>query len=192
MTETSHEDRCGLVIISRSVLLIIRNVSDKCCRENQTTHFMFNKFFSTKCWGVWGNLEKYGTTRQATGYNTIRHMRCACWINKAIGTHSEYVILTAFPRQQWLRHRASLLLSTYIACWSYAHYVITLYNRTLQAVAPTPPWPPLPTIMFSEFSLNCHNKVNLTVLYILSSPDLRKPPAPGGGTRGIVYDTVYV
>ena len=30
----------------------------------------------------------------------ILHMRIACWITKATNTHSEYVILTAFPRKQ--------------------------------------------------------------------------------------------
>jgi hypothetical protein len=30
-------------------------------------------------------------------------------------THSEYVILIAFPLQQWLQERASLLRYTYIA-----------------------------------------------------------------------------
>jgi hypothetical protein len=30
-------------------------------------------------------------------------------------THSEYVILRALPRQQWLRERASILRYTYIA-----------------------------------------------------------------------------
>jgi hypothetical protein len=34
------------MIISRSVLLRMRNVSDESCTENQSTHFMFNKFFS--------------------------------------------------------------------------------------------------------------------------------------------------
>jgi hypothetical protein len=45
---------------------------------------------------------------------TIRYMRFACWITKATDTHSEYVILSAFPRQKWLRVRA--LLYTHIAC----------------------------------------------------------------------------
>jgi hypothetical protein len=35
-------------------------------------------------------------------------------ITKATDTHSDYVILIAFPRQQWLRERASMLLYTYI------------------------------------------------------------------------------
>ena len=34
------------MIISRSIVLIIKNIPDKSCRENQNTHFMFNKLFS--------------------------------------------------------------------------------------------------------------------------------------------------
>jgi hypothetical protein len=40
----------------------------------------------------------------------------ACWIPKAVETHSKYVILTAFPLQLWLRERAVLLGYTYIDC----------------------------------------------------------------------------
>ena len=32
-------------IISLSVLVRMRNVSDKSCRENQNTHFVFSDFF---------------------------------------------------------------------------------------------------------------------------------------------------
>ena len=42
-------------------------------------------------------------------------MRSACRTTKATDTHSEYVMLIAFPRQQWLRERASKLRYTYIA-----------------------------------------------------------------------------
>ena len=38
------------------------------------------------------------------------------WILKDTDTHSEYVILIAFPRQQLLHERALMLLCTYIAC----------------------------------------------------------------------------
>jgi hypothetical protein len=62
------------------------------------------------------NVEKYGTDRQATDDNIIRRMRFACWITKATDTHSEYVVLLAFPRQQWLRERASMVRFTYVAC----------------------------------------------------------------------------
>jgi len=43
--------------------------------------------------------------RQATYDNIIRHMRFECWIIKATNTDTEYVILIAFPRQQWFRER---------------------------------------------------------------------------------------
>ena len=47
---------------------------------------------------------------------TIWRMRTVCWIPKATNTHSEYVILFAFPLQQWLHERASVSRYTYIAC----------------------------------------------------------------------------
>jgi len=33
---------------------------------------------------------------------TIWRMRIACWLSKATDTHLQYVILIAFPLQQWL------------------------------------------------------------------------------------------
>jgi len=33
---------------------------------------------------------------------TTWRMRIACWMNKATDTHSEYVLLIAFPQRQWL------------------------------------------------------------------------------------------
>ena len=40
---------------------------------------------------------------------TVWHTRVACWITKAVDAHSEHVILIAFPQQQWLFERASML-----------------------------------------------------------------------------------
>jgi len=45
-TGTLREDQCTFVIIFHTFLLRMRYVSDKCCRVNQNTHFMFNKVFS--------------------------------------------------------------------------------------------------------------------------------------------------
>jgi len=44
--------------------------------------------------------------RHVTGDSITRHMRFACWENKATNTHSQDVILIASPPQQWLRERA--------------------------------------------------------------------------------------
>jgi len=42
---TLHEGLYTFMIISCSFILKMRNVSDKCCRENQNIHFMFNYVF---------------------------------------------------------------------------------------------------------------------------------------------------
>ena len=54
-------------------------------------------------------MEKYGTARQATDDNIIERMRFVCSISKATDTHSEYLILIAFPQLQWSRERDSVL-----------------------------------------------------------------------------------
>jgi hypothetical protein len=45
ITGTLHDDLCTFMIISRWILVRMRNVSDKSCTENQNTHFMFNNIF---------------------------------------------------------------------------------------------------------------------------------------------------
>ena len=47
---------------------------------------------------------------------TIWRMRIACWIPKATNTHTQYVILIAYPLQLWLHERAVILRYAYIAC----------------------------------------------------------------------------
>jgi hypothetical protein len=49
-------------------------------------------------------------TRRATDNNIIPRMRFATWTNEATDTESEYVVLIAFPPQQWLRDRARVTL----------------------------------------------------------------------------------
>ena len=44
---------------------------------------------------------------------TVWRMRVACWIPKATETHSGCVITIAFPLQQRLHERASVLRYTY-------------------------------------------------------------------------------
>ena len=59
-------------------------------------------------------MEKY--YRAGMPQVTIWRMRIACWIPIATDTNSEYVIITAFPLQQCLHERASMLRYAYIAC----------------------------------------------------------------------------
>jgi len=58
-------------------------------------------------------MEKYRTARQATVDNIIRSLRTEYWKPKVTNKHSEYVILIALLRQQWLHECASMLRYTY-------------------------------------------------------------------------------
>ena len=45
---TLHEDQYTFLIVSRSVLLRMKNASDKICKHNQNTRFVFSNFFFSK------------------------------------------------------------------------------------------------------------------------------------------------
>ena len=58
MTGILHEDLYTFMTVRRSVLLRMRNVSDKICIENQNTNFTFNKFCPPENRAVYGILWK--------------------------------------------------------------------------------------------------------------------------------------
>ena len=92
--------------------------NDKCfrqnCREARNTYFVFNNFFFENlavCETVWKNIVERGSPRWLYGAYTV-----ACWVPKAKNTHSGCVLLIAFPLQQWLHKRASILRHSHCAC----------------------------------------------------------------------------
>ena len=60
--------------------------------------------------------EKYGRSVHDTDDSITGRTLIPCQITKVTDTQSEYVILAAFPRQQWLRERAKCYEYTYIVC----------------------------------------------------------------------------
>jgi len=113
---TSHEDQYKSLIISRSFLLSMRNVSDRSCSEDQETRLVFSNssphpqnraFYKVK----WKNIVERGRPQM-----TIFRMRIACWIPKATNAHSKYVVFMTSALRQWLQLRATMLRYTYIAC----------------------------------------------------------------------------
>jgi len=58
-------------------------------------------------------------------------MRISCWPTKATNTHSEYVIVTAFPLQQRLHERASMLRYTYMACLVVFNYGLFFKTQSI-------------------------------------------------------------
>ena len=85
------------------------------CRENQNTHFIFGHFFFLENCTVneiiWKTI-----VQRVKPQVTIWRMCVACWITTATNTHSEYVIAIAFPLQQCLHERPSMLHWTCSAC----------------------------------------------------------------------------
>jgi hypothetical protein len=82
ITGTLHEDQYTFLIISRSILLRMKNVSDKSCRENQNARFVFNNFFRKSClFSSEKNIAKQGRPQM-----TIWRMRILCWITKVTHT----------------------------------------------------------------------------------------------------------
>ena len=70
LTGNLGEDLRTFMVVSRWILLRIRNVSDKSCNENETHILRSTIFFSRKSSRLWDNVEKYGTARQATDDDT--------------------------------------------------------------------------------------------------------------------------
>ena len=84
---TLHEYQYTFLNITRSVLPRMKSVSDKCCRENRNTHFMFNNFFWCH---LWDNVEYI--VEPGRPQKTTRRMRIASWIPKSTNAHWEHVI----------------------------------------------------------------------------------------------------
>jgi hypothetical protein len=95
------------LIISRSILLRMRNVSEDVVEK--PTHISYSITFSEEV--MWKNIVEPDRPHLA-----IRRMRFACWIPKATHTRARaHVILVAFLLQQWFHERAPVLRYTYIA-----------------------------------------------------------------------------
>jgi len=91
----------------------MRNVPDKSSRENQNTicdrkHFLeYRAVYDV----IWKTLIE---PDRAQG--TIRRILITGWISKATNAISECVTRIAFPLQQHLHKRTSMLRHTFIAC----------------------------------------------------------------------------
>jgi hypothetical protein len=98
------------------------DISEKVCRENQNTNFVFKNYFFLKNRTfyeiIWG---KYGTDSQITDNNILRRMRVARWLTKATDTHFEYVIIiTLYRATMVMRTRPTLMFYVRrLCCFKY-------------------------------------------------------------------------
>jgi len=99
------QDLCTFMTVSRRILLRMRNISVKSCRENQT-HFSCSINLLLKSCRLWDNVEKYRRARQAT-YGNMTHAHCM--LNSEGCRHTLFVCNTYyFSTQERLRERASV------------------------------------------------------------------------------------
>ena len=112
ITGALHEDQCMFLwYLARFVLEWKENQTTLYRRSRHTFYFQEPFFFNRAIYEI---MRKYTVESCRPPMATWR-TRTACWIPRATNKHSEYVILTAFPRKQWLNKRASVLRYTYIA-----------------------------------------------------------------------------
>jgi hypothetical protein len=81
--------------------------------EDKIKKIRIIKFFFEKiafCETMWRNIVELARPQMTWC------MRISCWITTATNAPSEYVVLIAFPLQQWLHERASVLRYTCSAC----------------------------------------------------------------------------
>jgi len=131
LTGTLHEDQYTFFIVSHSFPFRMRNVSFKICREIQNTFFIQYIFFfeNHAVYEVkWKNI-----VEPDRPHMTIWRIHIASWMTKATNTLSEYVICIAFPLQQWLQERASMLHYTYSSVygWSWISYALVILYYVL-------------------------------------------------------------
>jgi hypothetical protein len=108
---------------------------------------MFNNVFLKSCrlLDVWKNIVERDRRQM-----TVWRMRIACCTTTATTTQSEYAILSAFPQQQWLHERVSLLV---LLC--------ATVNNEANVTVDLPQWISIWGEHLDMFSLNETNRVTL-------------------------------
>jgi hypothetical protein len=88
--------------------------------KSKHTHFMFNNFLFSGSRAVFKIMWK-SIVEPDRPQMIIWRMRIACWIPNATNTQKDYVIIIAFPLQQWLHECASIL---HVGIWSFLFSVV--------------------------------------------------------------------
>jgi len=160
---------CTLMIIPRSTLPRTRNISGKTLQK-KSKHILRSLIFFSRRRAVY-NLKK--KSLHSDRPQMTWRMRFACWWLR-LHTHSDYVILTDFPRQQWLCERASML-RLYVHCLPYIDYhqfkpgtFLVLSNKTpFVAFERVPSWSLFRTKFWSKSDMACQSGIKWHYYYYL-------------------------
>ena len=123
---TLHEDQCTFFITSRSVLLRMRNVSDKSCRVIKTRILCSVTDFRKSC-RVRDNVEKYCTAGRPQ--MAIWRMRIARWMPEAINAFRLCNTYCFSSVKKWLA-RTRLSFTLYVRCLSCLYLFCPLVRKS--------------------------------------------------------------
>ena len=113
--EISRVDRLTFVIISRWIILRMRNISDKFRHKLKTRILCYVTVLLNSC-QLWDIVEKCCRAGQWTVDNIIWLMHIACCMPKSKSAQLRMCNNFSFPLQQWLHELASIWGFTGIAC----------------------------------------------------------------------------
>ena len=115
ITDTLHESQYTFMIISRSFLPRMRNISAKICRENQKVNFVFNNSFLRKFCLLLHNVKKYCRAGQATDDN-MAHAHYM--LDKEVYKYTLRICNTYCSSTATKVARTCLLVTLYVHCLS--------------------------------------------------------------------------
>jgi hypothetical protein len=103
------------MLIFCGIILRMRYVSGKICRENQNTRIMFSNFPEKSC-RLWDNVGQYGRATLDTDGSIIRRMRIACrMISPQVRTQNMWYLLV-FHTNSGYANVAQCYVHTYVTC----------------------------------------------------------------------------
>ena len=114
--------------MSRWILLRMRNVLHKNCRENSNRYFMFHIFFFRNSCRLWGNVEKYCTAGQATDDNLAHAL---CMMDSHGYKHLHRIRHNYFSTATMVA-RTRLNVTLYVhrpSCWDTCHHAVLFVTK---------------------------------------------------------------
>jgi hypothetical protein len=115
---TWHKSQYKFLITPRSIILLKIKVTDKSCRENKNTCFVYNNIFWKSC-HLWNNVYKYCRFGQATGDDMA----------------PGHCMLDNYGYRYTLRIYNTYCFSTATEVAQMYHIVVTLYIHCLSCLA---------------------------------------------------------
>ena len=139
---TLREDLRTFMTISCWIILRMRNVPDKSCRESPSAFLCSITLFWKLCC-LWDNVEKFGRTMQATDDNIQGYTK---WLSG--------VLTTCCTQYTWDRSMCVFLFNRTTLQVFVTYLISALYLHPLWFCESEPPLKPSPLTCYKQFGMN--------------------------------------